>query len=472
METPRELYEKLITKSRESKDREQGRRYRILAYCFHPDGYTRERALRTIPDVSDADVLWIAYNRLCDWVAPIRELAAELIESRLPVANEDEMMSAYPYVVACARSNRVSEHFGDHYIRAFEANLIRLELWEKLRYILFDGSSEESWFAARVMMRDEKGRSLLCTYMEDLQNPSLYGKIFSMMAEKHPECLTHPVDPERETTVLSVMLKATFPANRLKALLWIHHHAADDAAIDAAKHCLEDKSCVVRGQACTMLELRCPDFDAHAYYAERLRTSPTAGAVDGFADTGKPGDHADISVIKALLDREEEGNRITPSLLRALHILTPTSYPDALPDLLTPYLGSPLPKVPQTAAQLLMLRGHVDHEAVYTVLKVTDSPSAALSIVRVLGKVGSKWDRLAYLLRVLILLQTKKYAWEFSYSEFIAQSLLGRWLVTANRSFAPLTPEISLTVEGLLSLCEEKGLLDEGVTDSVRFHLK
>ena len=81
METTRELYEKLIIKSRESKDREQGRRYRVMAYCFHPDGYTRERALRTIPDVSSKDLLWIADHRLTDWVSPIRALAAELIDS-------------------------------------------------------------------------------------------------------------------------------------------------------------------------------------------------------------------------------------------------------------------------------------------------------------------------------------------------------------------------------------------------------
>ncbi len=471
METTRELYEKLIIKSRESKDREQGRRYRVLAYCFHPDGYTRERALRTVPDVSPKDLLWIAYHRLTDWVSPIRALAAELIESHLSVADEDELMKAYPYVVACARSERALGHFGDRYIRAFEAALIRLELWKPLRMILLGSASEEAYFAACVMTRNEQGRKHLCACFGELANAALRGRIFSVLAEKHSECLTCLIGADGGVTVLEVMLSDPLPSNRLKALMWVHHHASDDAAVDAAKNCLEDKSSVVRGQACTMLELRCPDFNAHAYYAERLKTSPVAGAVGGFADTGKLGDHADISVINELLTHAEEGNKITPALLRALHIMTPAAYPDPLPALLTPYLASPLPKVPQTVARLLMLRGHVDHEAVYTVLKNTDSPSAALSIVRVLGTVGSKWDRLVYLLRTLILLQVKKYAWEYSYSEFIAQSLINRWLITANRSFTPLTPEIALTVEGLLSLCKEKRLLDKGVADRVRFYL-
>ena len=104
-------------------------------------------------------------------------------------------------------------------------------------------------------------------------------------------------------------------------------------------------------------------------------------------------------------------------------------------------------------------------------MKSVDAPSKTLWIVRVLGTVGGKWDRLIYLLRALILLETKKYDWRLGYSKFVAQALLDRWLATANRSFTPLTPEISLTVEGLLCLCGEKKLLDEDVADRVRFYL-
>ena len=432
-------------------------RFWVLALATaHPCGFLREKAFSALAHEDDPRVMGMALMGLCDHVGQVRRAAERLLITKLKTATPAELWGAVPYAIPVLRSEHANP-WATHpdsgfaaYIRALGAAECRGELEKTLTH----GDIRERRFCLRALGCSEDNKALLLERLSREADPNLRREIFSRLTEWNAH-------GEGIPAAVAVMLNDSFPRNRYEGLLWLCLHSPEQAG-EAVTNALTDPHTAVRAVAQEWAEKLRPDFSAADFYREKLaacadRDPSLPALLYGISEAGNT---ADLGRITPYLTHDRAA--VVSAALTALLRLTPHEDMGSVAATLTEALLDPRAGVVKTAALLLCKLGCPDGVRVTEIMGESTSELTRVRCLSVLSRAG-KWRRLIAVLTALTLggehLARK------------ANTMLGRWILTCNYSFAKPTAVEATEVGRLLDRCEKEGRIRGEVAERVRFCL-
>jgi hypothetical protein len=374
------------------------RRAVLIFASFSPNGFLREQAVRLLGEC-DGTLPYVIL-RQNDWVAQIRQAAAEAFDKRLRNLSDGELLHAMPFAEKSKRGGRSSRqgHI-DRFFNELAAPAHRDDLLKGLR-------------------GDNVRTRRMCIHaLLDASRPDVEQAFNQLKHEPDPflrkviyEKLRHLGQDMTEAS--HTFLRDKYPANRILALRCLCA-ARESERFDIASKMLLDRNAMVRTSAQKIVRECSPEFDLRTFYAEHMERDAVA-AILGLGETGRI---SDAGKMEGYL--RDPGNAVVRAAMVSLMRLDNEKYKHEI----TEMLADPKIGVIKTAQALTLKYGGVNFDRVCEIFHNTPFEYTKIKCAAILFS-ASKWQRLIYMLEALS-----------DGIEELAMRAIRRWLTEFNRSY-------------------------------------
>ena len=387
---------------------EQARAVTVFA-SFCANGYIREDAVKAL--VFHENSLPVIALRLGDWVSEVRESAETAFCARLPLASQDEIVSAFVLLEKSkGRRRSSSEKIGS----AIEERLLCDK--KLLRFALASRDVRARKFCIFLLCKNAgENRDILLSHIRREKDPFLRKTIF---------CSLLAVGMEKET-LFPLMLEDKHPSNRLFAMATMPYGKE-------MQKLLFDENAAVRAFARSAASESEGGTDFLAIYKNALLTR-TKCAILGIGDVGTKDDTAEIEPFL-----ESPNAPICRAAAISLMRIDAEKYAPSI----TEKLLSKNESVFSTCAKLLKKYGFIDFKRINEIFLATENTQAKLRFLSLLFR-ATKWQKLIYILTYL--------HEEDAYVRNACEAALALWFEHFNRSYVAVTTEERETISGLIA---------------------
>lgn len=376
---------------------------------LHNDGYVREAAVNSLATLDDGQELPFLLIRLNDWVAPVRDVAAQAVNSRLRPDYAAHFLRNLRLVLrlqACGRTNR-----------ALVDSVCELLREPECRDVLQAGMKAGDRALRRASFQlaagaEQSVRALIVkAALTDTDSVARAWAVRRFLPE---------VSADELASVAMPMLSDRFMPVRRDAL-WALATKRPDLATEPLRRALLDRHVGMREVAGHFLSAD-SRLDVRRFYLDALRAGDPGGLETAIRGLGETGRAEDAALVVPFL--ESPKSRLRRAAVYAVWKLNPERFDAAL----TKLLADQMPGVSREALKALTPRArHQSLEELWRLFTVDQRVFVRRNALTLILHFG-KWQRLPPILLAC--------ADNDARLSGLAQNALRDWIRNYNRSFA------------------------------------